>query len=55
MKFRHYLESITGVGVYPMTSLFIFLLFFTLLSLWALKAKRSYIDAIKNIPVDDNH
>jgi cytochrome c oxidase cbb3-type subunit IV len=44
MKFRHYLESITGVGIYPMVSLFIFFVFFTLLAVWAFKAKKSYIN-----------
>ena len=51
MKFKHYLEHITGVGIYPMASLFIFFLFFTVLTIWAFKAKKSYIDEIKNIPL----
>ena len=57
MKFRHYLESITCVGIYPLASLFIFLVFFTLLALWAVKAKKSYIEAVKNIPLgnDNDH
>jgi cytochrome c oxidase cbb3-type subunit IV len=55
MKFRHYLESITGVGIYPMISLFIFFVFFTLLALWAFKAKKSYINTIKNIPLGNDN
>lgn len=55
MKFRHYLEHITGVEIYPLTSLIIFFVFFTLLSIWAYKAKKSYINEIKNIPLNDNN
>ncbi len=51
MKFKHYLEHITGVGIYPMTSLFIFFLFFTALSIWAFKANKTYINEIKNLPL----
>jgi cytochrome c oxidase cbb3-type subunit 4 len=50
MKFKHYLEHITGVGIYPMVSLFIFFTFFTVLSIWAMKANKKYINELKNIP-----
>lgn len=50
MKFKHYLESITGVGVYPLVSLLIFFTFFTVLTLWAVKANKGYISELKNIP-----
>lgn len=53
MKFKHYLESITGVGIYPMLSLIIFFTFFTLLTIWALKANKNYILKIKNLPLAD--
>lgn len=55
MKFRHYLESITGVGIYPMVSLIIFFVFFTLLSIWAFKASKGYISALKNLPMDNTN
>jgi len=50
------LESIADVGVYPMVSLLIFFIFFTLLAVWALMANRKYIDHMKHIPLgtDDN-
>lgn len=50
MKFRHYLETMTGVGIYPLISLSIFFIFFTGLAIWALKANKNYIQAIKNLP-----
>ncbi len=50
MKFIHYLETITGVGIYPLTSLFIFFLFFATVAAWALKADKKYINFMKNMP-----
>lgn len=50
MKFINYLEKITGVGVYPMVSLLIFTVFFSVLLLWILKADKGYLDTMKNIP-----
>ncbi len=54
MKFRHYLETITGVDIYPMISLIIFFGFFTLLAIWAVKANKDYINEAKNLPLDNN-
>ena len=50
MKFINYLEKITGVGIFPLISLIIFFLFFTGLLLWVLKANKTYILSMKNIP-----
>lgn len=55
MKFKHYLEHITGVGIYPMVSLFIFFTFFTVLSIWAMKANKKYINELKNIPLGNTN
>jgi NADH:ubiquinone oxidoreductase subunit 3 (subunit A) len=52
MKFIHYLETITGVGIFPLISLVIFFSFFTVMSLWALKANKNYINALKQIPFE---
>ena len=54
MKFIHYLERITGVGVFPMISLMIFFVFFAGLLLWILRVDRKYIDVMKNIPFPGN-
>ena len=39
MKFINYLENITGVGVYPLTSLLLFVAFFVLVTIWVIRAK----------------
>lgn len=58
MKFKNYLETITGVEIYPLTSLLIFFLFFTALAIWAFRANKNYINEIKNLPLtqgEDNN
>ena len=52
MKFINYLETITGVSVYPLASLIIFTVFFTIATIWALKADKGMIDYIRHIPLD---
>ena len=54
MKFINYLESITGVGIYPLTSLVIFFTFFVALTAWALKANKNYISEMKQLPFNEN-
>lgn len=51
MKFRHYLESISGVEIYPMISLLAFFTFFALLLFFVIKAKKKDIEELENIPL----
>ncbi|MFY9309373.1 MAG: CcoQ/FixQ family Cbb3-type cytochrome c oxidase assembly chaperone [Bacteroidia bacterium] len=53
MKFINYLESIAGIAVFPMISLFIFFLFFSLLLVYVFKADKQHIKDLKNIPLDN--
>lgn len=53
MKFINYLQSITGVSIYPLASLCIFTVFFVLAAFWAFKADKGMIDHMRNIPLDD--
>ncbi len=52
MKFINYLESITGIGVYPLVSLFIFFIFFLGVGLYVIKADKAHIKEVSNIPLD---
>jgi hypothetical protein len=54
MKFINYLESITGIGIYPLTSLTMFFLFFALIITWSVKADKGYIRSMKQIPFPEN-
>jgi hypothetical protein len=53
MKFINYLEKITGVDVYAMTSFFIFFTFFVIMTVWALRADKGLIKKLSNIPLDE--
>lgn len=53
MKFINYLESIAGIGIYPMISLMIFFIFFMLLFWFVFKADKTYIAELKQIPLDE--
>lgn len=52
MKFINYLESITGIGMYPLASLIIFFLFFVVVGFCAFRMDKSYIAKLKQIPLD---
>jgi len=54
MKFIHYLESIAGIAIYPMISLFIFFLFFTVLIAYTVKADKQHIAKLENLPLENN-
>lgn len=53
MKFINYLESITGVDIYALSSFMIFFTFFIVMALWAWKADKKMIDKINRIPLDN--
>jgi cytochrome c oxidase cbb3-type subunit 4 len=55
MKFINYLESITGIGIYPLISLIIFFSFFTIVGIFVYKADKNFIKEVSNIPLDDNN
>lgn len=52
MKFINYLESITGIGIYPLASLMIFFLFFVAVGIYVIKANKEHINKVKQIPLD---
>ncbi|MDF2438689.1 MAG: CcoQ/FixQ family Cbb3-type cytochrome c oxidase assembly chaperone [Bacteroidota bacterium] len=53
MKFINYLESISGVAIFPLISLAIFFTFFTLLIIYVMKADKGHISDLKNIPLNN--
>ena len=55
MKFINYLESITGVAIYPLASFLIFFIVFFLVTLYAFRADKQHFAHLSNIPLEDNH
>ncbi len=53
MKFINYLEKITGVDIYALSSFSIFFVFFILMVLWAWKADKKMIDEISRMPLEN--
>ena len=53
MKFINYLEKVSGVDIYALTSFSIFFVFFLLMATWALKADKNMIEEISRIPLDN--
>lgn len=49
---KQYAESITGVNIYPLISLFIFFLFFVVLIWYVKKMDKKKVAEIANIPLD---
>lgn len=54
MKFRNYLETINGIGIYPLISLLIFFIFFVGTIMYVMNADKKEMDEMKNIPLDEN-
>ncbi|HNE50519.1 MAG TPA: CcoQ/FixQ family Cbb3-type cytochrome c oxidase assembly chaperone [Chitinophagales bacterium] len=53
MKFINYLQGITGVSIYPMISLLLFVTFFSVVMVMVIRADSGFIDHMKNVPLDN--
>lgn len=53
MKLRNYLENIVGIGIYPVISLVLFFLFFSILAVWVLRTRRAHFGSVGQLPLDD--
>lgn len=53
MKFINYLESITGVGMYPLISLVVFVVFFILVAVYVIKGNDTHFERLRNLPVNE--
>ncbi len=52
--YRQYLESIAGISIYPIISLIIFFLFFTVLISYLIKADKQHLDMLSHLPLQKN-
>jgi cytochrome c oxidase cbb3-type subunit III len=53
MKFRNYLETISGIGIYPLISLVIFFVFFTSLLIYVFRLDKKSVDRMSRLPLKD--
>lgn len=49
---KQYAETIGGIDIYPIISLFIFVLFFIGVLWYVRKMDKRYVEEIKNLPLD---
>lgn len=55
LKFiKHNIESIEGIGIYPMISLLIFFIIFVGMLVYVFVIPKSKIDELSNLPLDNN-
>ncbi|MBM3412248.1 MAG: cbb3-type cytochrome c oxidase subunit 3 [Bacteroidetes bacterium] len=52
MKFINYLEKVSGIDVFGLSSLLIFFLFFTAVLIWVLRSKKSDFQKASEIPLN---
>ena len=53
MNFINYLESIAGVGIFPLISLLMFFVFFSLVAWYVWRVDEAYVDRASRIPLLD--
>ncbi len=51
--FKYYFEQVHNVEIWPIISLSIFIIFFIGLLIWVYTADKSYINKMKNLPIDE--
>jgi len=49
------MENIEGVATYPMISLLIFFVFFTILFLWVMTASKDHIKEMSEMPLENDN
>ena len=52
--FSRYLESIAGIGIFPLISLFIFFGFFSLMIIYLIKADKAKLEHSSRLPLESN-
>lgn len=54
LKFiKHHMTSIDGIEIFPVISLLIFTIFFTMLIIYAIKLPKSFVKEMKESPIAD--
>lgn len=51
---KHYFESIDGVEIYPIISMFVFISIFTFAIYWVFKSSKKHMDEMSRMPLDSD-
>ncbi len=49
-----YLSAIDGISVYPLISLFIFIPFFVIVTVWVFKLDKNFLNYMGEMPLNDS-
>jgi cytochrome c oxidase cbb3-type subunit IV len=52
--YKEVLQSIDGIGIYPIISMLVFVIFFTLVIIRYFKTDKNYLNEMKNLPLDSD-
>lgn len=52
MKFINYLETITGISIFPLVSLIIFTIFFSIVMAYVFTADKKKMESNGNLPLE---
>jgi hypothetical protein len=52
--FSKYLSAIDGISAYPIFSLFVFVPFFVLVTIWVFKLDKQFLNYMGEMPLDDS-
>lgn len=50
----HNLSEIDGIAIFPVLSLLIFTTFFAVILTYVLRMRKSHVEEVSNIPLEDN-
>jgi hypothetical protein len=50
--YKEILQSVEGIGIYPIISLSIFFIFFVVLIIWVIKVDKKYLSKMEMLPLD---
>ena len=51
---RNNLEAIAGINIYPIISLTIFFVFFSIMLIWVIRADKKYINNMAGMPLEND-
>lgn len=54
MKLKNYLETIDGVGIYPLITLLMFFTFFTVLVLFVFRMQKEQLESMNRLPLGED-
>lgn len=52
--FKKYFEGISGIEIYPVFLLIVFVTFFLAMSIWLIRANKTTMDAMSKIPFNND-